>query len=141
MRFSLLLDKRFKICVKELLKSDWLNVHDTYLQFIVSNIFKFHSDQCSDYFDELFFTVGKNSVNVFFQQKVKATFSKNKTKIQSLSHLGPNTWNSLPGNLKFVTSVSSFKHYIYHLFMYSQKRSPRDCVIQLRDNQIFKALL
>ena len=28
-----------------------------------------------------------------------------------------------------------------HLFMYSRKRSPRDGVIKLRDNQIFKALL
>ena len=65
--FSLLLDKRFKSCVKELLKSNWLSVHDIYLQFIVSDIFKFHNDQCSDHFDELFFTVGKNSVNAFFQ--------------------------------------------------------------------------
>ena len=28
-----------------------------------------------------------------------------------------------------------------HLFMYSRKRSPRNCVIKLRDNRIFKALL
>ena len=28
-----------------------------------------------------------------------------------------------------------------HLFMYSQKRSPIDCVIKLPDNRIFKALL
>ena len=28
-----------------------------------------------------------------------------------------------------------------HLFMYSRKRSPWDCVIKLRDNRIFKALL
>ena len=29
----------------------------------------------------------------------------------------------------------------FHLFMYSRKRSLRDCVIKLRDNRIFKALL
>ena len=28
-----------------------------------------------------------------------------------------------------------------HVFMYSWKRSPRDCVLKLRGNQIFKALL
>ena len=51
-RFCLLLDKRSKICVKEFLQLNWLNVHDRYLQFIVSNIFKFQNDQCRDYFDE-----------------------------------------------------------------------------------------
>ena len=28
-----------------------------------------------------------------------------------------------------------------HLFMYSQKRTPWDCVIKLHDNPIYKALL
>ena len=31
--------------------------------------------------------------------------------------------------------------YICHLFIYWRKRSPRDCVIKLRDNQIFKVLI
>ena len=53
----------------------------------------------------------------FFQQKIKATFSKNKTRIQSLSYMGPNTWNSLPDNLKSATSVNSFKHYIKEYFL------------------------
>ena len=35
---------------------------------------------------------------------------------------------------------SSLKH-ICHLFMYSRKLSPWDCVIKLRDNRIFKVLL
>ena len=47
-RFYLQLDKSSKICVKEFLQLNWLNVHDRYLQFIVSNIFKFQNDQCPD---------------------------------------------------------------------------------------------
>ena len=31
--------------------------------------------------------------------------------------MGPDTWNSLPNNLKSATSVSSFKHYIKEYFL------------------------
>ena len=34
-----------------------------------------------------------------------------------------------------------FSAIVCHLFMYSRKLSPRDCVTKLRDNRIFKALL
>ena len=37
-------------------------MHDRYLQFIVSDIFKFQNDQYPDYFHELFCPVGQNSV-------------------------------------------------------------------------------
>ena len=61
-RFCLQLEKRSKIRVKEFLQLNWLNVHDRYLQFIVSDIFKFHSDQCPDYFAKLFCPAGENDV-------------------------------------------------------------------------------
>ena len=38
-RFYLQLDKRSKICVKEFLQLNWLNIHDRYLQLIVSDIY------------------------------------------------------------------------------------------------------
>ena len=31
--------------------------------------------------------------------------------------MGPNTWNSLPNNLKSGTGVNSFKHYIKEYFL------------------------
>ena len=40
-RFCLQLDKMSRIYVNESLELSWLNVHDRYLQFIVSDIFKF----------------------------------------------------------------------------------------------------
>ena len=46
------------------------------------------------------------------QKKVKLPFRKTKQEIQSLSYVGPNTWNSLSDHLKSITSVSSFKHYV-----------------------------
>ena len=39
-------------------------------------------------------------------------FEETKLQIQSLSYVGPSTWNSFPNNLKFATSVNSFKHNI-----------------------------
>ena len=50
------------MCIKEFLQLNWLKVHDRYLQFIVSDIFKYQNDECPDYFDE----------------NIKAIFSENK---------------------------------------------------------------
>ena len=58
-RSCLQLDKRSKTCIKEFLQLNWLNVHDRYLQFIVSDIFEFQNDQCPDYFNEIFCPVVK----------------------------------------------------------------------------------
>ena len=117
-RFCLQLDKRSKIRVKEFLRLNWLNVHDRHLQFIVSDIFKFQNDQCPDYFNEIFCPVGENGVITrSSNKKLKLPFRKTKLGIQSLSYVGPDTWNSLPDNLKSATSVNSFKHYIKKYFL------------------------
>ena len=81
-RFCLQLDKRSKTPVKEFLQLNWLNVHDRYLQFIVFDISKFQNDQCPDYFEEIFCPVGENAVitRSSNEKKIKATFSKNKTR-------------------------------------------------------------
>ena len=60
--FCLQLDKRSKIHVKEFLQLNWSNVHDRYLHFIVSDIFKFQNNQWPSYFDELFCSVGENGI-------------------------------------------------------------------------------
>ena len=117
-RFCLQLDKRSKTRAKEFLQLNWLNVHNRYLQFIVSDIFRFQNDQCPDYFDELFCPVGENGViTCSSNQKFTLPFRNTKLRIQSLSYLGPNTWNSLPDNLKSATSVNSFKDYIKEYFL------------------------
>lgn len=47
---------------------------------------------------------------------LKLPFQKTKLGIQILSYVGPNTWNTLPNNLKSATSINSFKHYIKKYF-------------------------
>ena len=88
-RFCLQLDKRSKICVKEFLRLNWLHIHDRYLQFIVSDIFKFQHNQCPSYFDELFCPVGENGIITHScSKKLKLAFRKTKLEIQSLSCVG-----------------------------------------------------
>ena len=52
-----------------------------------------------------------------YSKKLKPPFQKAKLGIQSLSYVQPNTWNSLPDNLKSATSVNSFKYYINKHFL------------------------
>ena len=90
MRFCLQLDERSKIRAKVFLQLTCLNVHDRYLKFIVSDIFKFHSNKCPDYFDELLCPVGENSVITrSSNKKIKLSFRKTKLVIQNLSYVGP----------------------------------------------------
>ena len=107
-----------RICAKELLQLNWLNVHDRYLQFIVSDILKFYNNQCPDYFNEVFCPVDGNGVATrSCNQKLKLPFRKSKLVMQRLLYVGPSTWNKPPNNLKFATSVNWFKHDIKKYFV------------------------
>ena len=104
--------------MNEFLKLNWLNVHDRYLPFIVSDIFKFHNNQCPDYFNEVFCPVYDNEVATrCCNKKLKLPFRKSKLGMQSLSYVGPSTWNKLPNNLKTATSVNCFKPDIKKYFL------------------------
>ena len=117
-RFCLQLDKMSRICVNEFLKLNWLNVHDRYLQFIVSDIFKFCNNQCPDYFNEIFCPVDDNGIAMHcYNKKFKLPFHKTKLGMQSLLLVGPSTWHKLPNNLKTATSVNSFKYNIKKYFL------------------------
>ena len=84
----------------------------------LSPTFKFRNDQCPDYFDELFCPVGENGVMMrSSNKKLKLPFRKTKLGVRSLYYVGPDTWNSLPDNLKSSTRVNFFKHYIKKYFL------------------------
>ena len=44
MKFCLQSEESSKISIIEFLQLNWLNVHDRFLQFIGSDIFKFHNN-------------------------------------------------------------------------------------------------
>ena len=86
--------------MNEFLESNWLNVRDRYIQFIVSDIFKLYNNQCPNYFNEVFCPVGDNRVaTLCCDKKLKLPFRKSKLGMQSLSYVGPSIFNKLPNSL------------------------------------------
>ena len=96
-----------RIGVNEFLELNWVNVHDKYLQFIVSDIFKFYNNQYPDYFTEVFCPVDNNGAATrCCNKKLKLPFRKSKLGMQSLYYVGLSSWTKLPSNLKTVNSVN-----------------------------------
>ena len=86
-----------RICLKGFLELNWLNIHDRYLQFIVLGILKFYRNHCPDYLNEVFCLVDNNGVAMrCCDKKLKLPFCKSKLGMQSLSYVGPSTWNKFP---------------------------------------------
>ena len=107
-----------RICAKMFLELNWLNVHDRYLQFIVSDIFQFYSNQCPDCFYEVSCPVDDNGVATRSCNKnLKLPFLKSKLEMQSLPYVGSSTWNKLLNNLKTATNVNCFNHDIKIYFL------------------------
>ena len=89
-----------KICARKFLELNWLDVHDT-------DIFKFYNNQCPVYFNEFFYPVDDKGVATrSSNKKFKLPIRKSELEMQSLSYVGPSTWNILPNNLKTVTSIN-----------------------------------
>ena len=129
--------KMSRICVNEFLELNWLNVHDRYLPFIVSDIVKFHNNQCPDYFSEVFCPVHDNGVTTrCCNKKLKLPFRKSKLGMQSLSYVGPSTWNKLPNNLKTATSVNYFKHDIEKYFLKKLSETEADIYSYLKEKTL-----
>ena len=127
MRFCLKLDIISRICTTEFLELNWLDVHDRYLQFISSDIFKFCSNQCPDYFNEAFCPVDDYGVAMHScNKKLKLPFHKSKLGMQILSYIGPSTWNKLPNNLRTANNVNCFKHSIKNNFLWKLSDTEAD---------------
>ena len=72
------------------------------------------------YFNKVFCPIDDNGVGTGTRccnKKFKLPFRKSKLGMQSLSYVGPSTWNKLPNNLKTATSVNCFKHDIKKYFL------------------------
>ena len=100
MRFCLKLVKLSRICMKEFPELNWLNVYDSYLQFIVSDISKFYKNQCPDCFSGWSFCLVDNN-------GVKLPSCKLKLEMQSSLYVGPSALNKLLNYPKTTTSVNA----------------------------------
>ena len=107
-----------RICVNKFLELNWLNVHDRYLQFIVSDVFKYYNNHCPDYLDELLCPVKDNGVAAHCNnKKSELPFCKLKSGMQSLLYVVSSAFKKLPNNLKTTTSINCFKHNIKKYFL------------------------
>ena len=96
-----------RVCAKEFLELNWLNLRDRYLQFIVSDIFKFYNNQWPHYFNEVLYLADDNGADTLScNKKLKLPFCKPKLGMQSLSYAGPSTCTKLPNNLQPATSIN-----------------------------------
>ena len=111
-------DKMLRICAEEFLELNWLRVHDRYLQFVVSNIFEFSSNQYPDYLNEVFCTVDDDGLaSRSSSQKLKLSFCKSKIGKQCLLYVDSNTPNKLSNNLETEISINCFKQDIKTNFL------------------------
>ena len=118
MRFCLQLDKMLRICAEEFLELNQLRVHDRNLQFVVSNIFEFSSNQYPDYLNEVFCTVDDDGLaSRSSSQKLKLSFCKSKIGKQCLLYVDSNTPNKLSNNLETEISINCFKQDIKTNFL------------------------
>ena len=84
---------------------------------MVSDTFKFHSNQHPHYFNEVFCLADDNGVATrSCNKKLKLSFRKSELGMESLSYSGPSTWDKLPNNIKTAISVNCFKHKIKKYF-------------------------
>lgn len=85
MRLCLQLGNISRICPKEFLELNCLNVHNRYRQVIVSDIFKFYNNHCPGYFNEVLCPFDDNEAvtcccnkNLFYKLKLRMQSSNGK---------------------------------------------------------------
>ena len=125
--FCFQLDRMSRIGAKEFLELNWLNVHDRYVPFIVSDIFNFYSNQCPDSFNDIYYPVDDDWVATRSCIKnLKLPFRKSKFGINSLSYVGPSSWSKLSNNLRIAIIVNCFKKDIEKYFLKKLSKTEAD---------------
>ena len=91
-RFCLKLGDRKSITFKEFEKINWLPVHKSVNQCILSCIYKFHEKKEPDYMDEIFYHVKCNRIPACDSyQKLKLSHCKKSQGLKALSYIGPSS--------------------------------------------------
>ena len=123
-RFCLKLDDRYSIKSKEFEKINWLPVQQRISQCSVCSVYKFFTNACPDYFDELYFpveTIGVQTRSSY--RKLNLPRRKTNMGLKALSYVGPSLWNNLSESLKLSTTINNFKHNIKEHYFAELKRT------------------
>ena len=110
-RFSLQLDSRSYIGIKEFEQINWLPVSKRFSQCICSNAFKFFHENCPLYLYELYKPSEQDQTNTRSSiLKLKHPSRNTCSGQNTLSCLIPTIWKNLPTCLKLSNTLNSFKH-------------------------------
>ena len=127
-RFCLHMDKRTHVGLNEFEKIKWLPVKERAAQIIISHVFKFKNNTSPQYMKEVFSQVeidrGVLTRNKSFNLR-QPVFTKQYGQ-RSLSYLGPHLWNRLPGYIKDIENINSFKHRIKDFYFDTFKKQDQD---------------
>ena len=96
-RFCLNLGYREKINAEHFEEINWLKVNDRFSQSVMANVYNFFDSRCPEYMGEMFFPADQNGPNTRHSyKKLKIPSRRTNAGLNTLSYIGPSTWNKLP---------------------------------------------
>ena len=99
-------------------KISWLAIDQRFKQCLSTSVFKFFSEMCPQYMNEIYQTTIQNntvtrnsSLKLFQPLKIMALSQK------CFSYLGLFIWNGLPDDVKLSNNVNTFKYKVKKTFL------------------------
>ena len=90
---------------------NWLPVYQRVRQSLTVTVFKYVSNACPYYMEEVFEYASQGRISSRNNHaKLKDPFRKTTMGQKSLSYISPSVWNKLPSSMKRNISLNKFKH-------------------------------
>ena len=91
-------------------KINWPPIHQRVSKCSLCSIYKFFTENCPNYFDEIHVPLESNAVHTHLSyQKLNVPHRKTNVGQKALSYVGPSLWNNFTKTLKTLTSLNTFK--------------------------------
>ena len=121
------MDNREHIQTEYFDKINWLPIDQRFNQCLSTSVFKFFSEMCPKYMNEIYKTTNQNntvtrnsSLKLFKPLMAKALSQK------CLLYLGPFIWNSLPDDIKLSNNMNTLKHKVKKSFLTLLRENDQD---------------
>ena len=109
---------------EEFERLNWLPVTYRLKQCVNSMVFKYFTEQCPDYLNEVFdIAAGSNFQLRSSFQKLKCPFPKTNNVQNALSYIAPTFWKQTPHTLKRSNNLNTFIHNFKMYYLKELKNS------------------
>ena len=127
-RFCLQLDNIEHIGTEHFDKISCLPIEQRFKQCLSTSVFKFFSEMCPQYMNEIYQTTNQN--NTVTRNSSLKLFQPLRTKaLRQSFHLGLFIWNRLPDDVKLSNNVNTFKHEVKKTFLTLLREKDQDIYI------------